>query len=153
MVAAAFPLQRLPARRPKPKSPAPGLLPGQPNAGTNPFDTLGIAHYQLPRSCPTPVMPDLFRHPPGGCGQAAEWVPACAGMTGERGGNSPTTVIPDLIRDPLFLLIREPEIEEPEQDQADEGDAVFPPAAQRDSNSPMMTSRSSRNFCTRPRMS
>ena len=30
-------------------------------------------------------MPDLFRHPPGGCGQAAEWIPACAGMT-DRGG-------------------------------------------------------------------
>jgi len=26
----------------------------------------------------------LFRHPPGGCGQAAGWIPACAGMRGKR---------------------------------------------------------------------
>ncbi len=24
---------------------------------------------------PNSVMPDLFRHPPGGCGQASEWIP------------------------------------------------------------------------------
>ena len=33
---------------------------------------------------PLPVMPDLFRHPPRGRGQAAGWIPACAGMTEQR---------------------------------------------------------------------
>jgi len=29
----------------------------------------------MARTQPTTVMPDVFRHPPGGCGQAAEWTP------------------------------------------------------------------------------
>jgi len=29
-------------------------------------------------------MPNLFQHPPQGCGQAAGWIPACAGMTDRR---------------------------------------------------------------------